>query len=276
VTTAYRRFRHLASALVNREHPVPMPVYESFDAALRDSNSYEDPRLIEVVAEKTRNYKEALAHCDSRIVESRQSVQNMFVLSFVKQQRPLNVVEIGGACGASYFEAKHLRPVSIDQWSIVETPLMASAGNLVNDDPALSFHTDIDAALQALTSVDIVIVQGTLQYLPDPGQLLKNLFSSGIPYIYVTRTPVTNQNTPIITKQETDLSAHGPGTLPNMADAKSTQPMTLLSQGLLFSFVPLAYEIVFTFNESEARMLPIGNSNLAVRDIGFLVRKQVY
>ena len=36
-----------------------MPVYENFDAVLRDSNSYEDPRLIEVVAEKTRKYKES-------------------------------------------------------------------------------------------------------------------------------------------------------------------------------------------------------------------------
>lgn len=255
---------------------VKLKSYDSFDAALADSNSYEDHRLIRIVSEKTRRYRETLSGSSSRMIESRQTAQNMFVLSVVEPQRPINVLEIGGACGASYFEAKHLLPERIQHWSISETGAMAAAGQALNDDSALSFHSDMASALQGLASRDLAIIQGTLQYVPEPLQTLRELFQHGFNHIYLTRTPVTNLDATIFTKQETDLSAHGPGKLPHAANGKSSQPLTLLSRDAVFSVVPENYEIVFEFEESDDRNLLVGERAVDVRDIGFLARKRVY
>ena len=250
--------------------------YESFAAALADSNSYEDQRLIEVVSEKTWRYREALRNSPTRTVDSRQTVQNLFVLSQVEPQRRINVLEIGGACGASYYETTHLLPERIEQWSIVETQAMVAAGEALKNDPRLSFHTHVADALIPLSSRDLAIVQGTLQYVPEPEQLLSELFAHEFRYVYVTRTPVTALNAPVFTKQETDLAAHGPGKLPNAPPGKSSQPMTLLSDNALFAAITPAYEIVFRFEESEELALLIDDRGVGVRDVGFLARKRVY
>ena len=247
--------------------------YESFDKALDDSNSYEDPRLIEVVREKTRRYKEALVNDTRPAIASRQTAQNMFVLSYVLPERAINVLEVGGACGASYFETQVMLPARVRHWSIVETPAMGAAGQSLNNDPNLTFHSDLASAANRLQSRDLAIAQGALQYASNPLQTLKDLFALELTYVYVTRTAVTNADRTIYTKQETDLSAHGPGTLPNAPNGSSSQPLTLLSYDALVSAIPASYEVVFRFDESEERTLSIDGRTVSVRDVGFLARR---
>jgi putative methyltransferase (TIGR04325 family) len=151
---------------------------------------------------------------------------------------------------------------------------MAAAGKDLNNDPNLSFHSDLASAAGQLESRDLAVAQGALQYASDPLQMLSDLFALGLTYVYVTRTAVTNVDTTIFTKQETDLSAHGPGTLPNAPTGRSSQPLTLVSRDALASAIPANYEVVFKFNESEDRTFSIGNRRIAVRDIGFLARNR--
>lgn len=253
-----------------RENAIDMREYDSFESALRDSDSYEDPRLIEIVKEKTKRYRDALTNGARPAVDTRQTVQNMFVLSYVEPQRPLNVLEVGGACGAAYFESKLMLPGRIRQWSISETPAMAAAGQSLSDDPDLSFHNDITSAATRLESRDLAIAQGVLQYAGDPLQMLGALFALEFSYVYVTRTAVSNVDAPVFTKQETELSAHGPGQLPNAPNGRSSQPMTLVSWEALAATIPSNYEIVFQFVESEERSLLISGRTVNVCDVGFL------
>lgn len=269
--TAHTRIRHLTARLLNRENLDKLRAYASFEEALRDSNSYEDPRLIEVVREKTKRYRAALAN-SSRSIESRQTAQNLFVLSHVTPERAINVLEVGGACGASYFEVKHLLGKRIAHWSITETPAMANAGNTINDDPALSFHSDLVSAAKQLQSRDVAIAQGVLQYAGDPIAMLKALYELQFSHVYITRTAVADVDSPVYIKQDTELAAHGPGHLPNAPEGRSTQPMTLVSYDSLLSVTPANYEIVFKFLESEDRLLAIGDRRLTARDAGFLAR----
>lgn len=245
--------------------------YESFASALGDSNSYEDPRIVEVVREKTRRYKDELARGPRPALATRQNLQNMFVLSYVEPHRPVNVLEIGGACGASYYEMQLMLPGRIRHWSIVETPAMAAAGQSTQD---LSFHSDLASAGKQLESRDLAIAQGALQYAGDPVQMLKDLFALKFSYVYITRTAVANVDRPVFTKQETDLAAHGPGTLPNAPEGKSSQPLTLVSRDALASAIPSTYEILFNFDESEERTLSISGRPVIARDIGFLAHKR--
>jgi putative methyltransferase (TIGR04325 family) len=253
-----------------REGTGEMQAYDSFESALRDSDSYEDPRLVEIVKEKTRRYRDALASAARPAIETRQTVQNMFVLSYVEPQRPLNVLEVGGACGAGYFESKLMLPARIRHWAISETPAMAAAGQSLSNDPDLSFHNDIASAATRLDSRDLAIAQGVLQYTGDPLQVLASLFSLDFSYVYLTRTAVAEVDVPVFTKQETDLSAHGPGQLPNAPDGRSSQPLTLVSWDALAATIPSNYEVVFKFVESEERSLSIGGRTINVRDMGAL------
>ena len=245
--------------------------YESFAHALAASNSYEDPRLVEVVKEKTKRYRDAFT-TSPRKVESRQTAQNMLVLSHVEPARSINICEVGGACGASYFELKHLLPNRIAHWSIVETPAMAQAGNDINSDQAISFHSDLTAAAEQLASLDLAIAQGVLQYTPDPSATLKALFELRFSYVYITRTAVAEVDSPVYINQETELAAHGPGRLPNAPTGKSTQPLTLVNAASLLSAIPANYETVFNFVESDDRVLAAGDRRVTARDIGFLAR----
>lgn len=247
--------------------------YDSFEDALADSNTYEDRRLVEVVREKTQRYKENLAG-SSRTIESRQTAQNLFVLSHVKPERAIDVLEVGGACGASYFEVKHLLPNRIAQWSITETPAMAAAGNNMNDDPHLSFHSDLTSAANQLSSRDLAVAQGVLQYASDPIAMLKALFDLQFSYVYITRTAVADVDRPVFIHQNTELAAHGPGRLPNAPAGKSTQPLTLVSYDSLLSTTPPKYDIVFKFVESGDRFLTIDHRRVTARDAGFLARLQ--
>lgn len=259
-------------ARFNRENTIKMREYESYEAALNDSDSYEDPRLVEIVKEKTRRYRDSLATNPRPEIETRQMVQNMFVLSHVEPLRPLNVLEIGGACGACYYETKSLVPNRVGHWSITETPAMAAAGTSLSDDPRLSFHSDLQSAAEQLESRDLAIAQGVLQYATLG--MLEALFDLHFSYVYVTRTVVANVNTRIFTKQDTDLAAHGPGTLPNTPAGKSSQPLILVSADSLFSAIPVSYETLFTFIESAESVLAIDNRRVTVRDVGFLARLQ--
>lgn len=270
--TAHTRIRHLTARLLNRENLDQLRAYASFEEALKDSDSYEDPDLIEIVKEKTKRYRASLANDASRIIESRQIVQNLLVLSCVDQQHPIDVLELGGACGASYFELKQLLPNRIRHWSIVETAAMAEAGRNLNDDPGLSFHSDIVSAAEELESRNLAIAQGVLQYTADPLRVLETLFQLQFANVYVTRTAVAEVDSPVFTRQETDLANHGPGTLPNAPSRKSSQPLTLVGADSLLAVVPSNYELVFKFVESDDRVLSIGERRVTVRDIGFLAR----
>ena len=177
-----------------------MKVYDSYDDALVDSHTYEDPGVIQVVSSKTEAYRNALLAGKDKTVNNRQTVQNMFVLSYVWHDRPLDVLEIGGACGASYFELNHLLPGRIKSWHVVETPAMAAAGRKLFQDDRLTFHDDLDTAVAQLESLDLLIAQGVLQYMRDPLQTLEALLKLGFAYVYITRTVVGDGiQRPIIT-----------------------------------------------------------------------------
>ena len=261
-------------ARLRRENATEMREYDSFASALGDSDSYEDPRLIEIVKEKTRRYREALEIDPEPTTSGRQTIQNMYILWSVELNRALNVLEVGGACGASYFETEHLVPGRIRHWAIVETPAMAVAGRSLTTDSNLSFHSDLSSAVSQLESLDLAIAQGVLQYTADPVETLKDLFALDFSYVYITRTAVANVDRPIFTRQETELAAHGPGQLPDAADGKSSQPMTLVNFESLLSAIPTRYEKLYTFpQESEERTIFIAGRRVVVRDAGFLARK---
>jgi putative methyltransferase (TIGR04325 family) len=185
--------REFIQSLARRPQSVPkLKVYESFDQALSDSHTYEDPGVIEIVSRKTAAFRKMLGATSVKRVDSHQMVQNMFVLSYVFQDRELDVLELGGACGAVFLELNKLLPGRIRRWHIVETPPMVVIGRESFQEEKLAFYDDLRTAVSGLNNLDLLIAQGVLQYLREPFLQLGDLLDLGFEYVYVTRTLVAH------------------------------------------------------------------------------------
>lgn len=166
----------------------PLPAYKNFDQALADTKGYEDRNVIQVVSFKTEVLKKTLADSNGRTtISDRQTVQNMFVLSYAWAGRPLKVLDIGGACGANYFVLDHILPSKIGSWSVLETPGMVAEGRRLFQDIRLTFIEDIDWGMAGRCDFDLLFGSGVLQYLPNPLRALDGWLKMDTPFIYLTR-----------------------------------------------------------------------------------------
>ena len=252
-----------------------LPAYENFEQALANTGGYEDRDIIQVVCRKTEALRRELSeNSDLATIGDRQTVQNMFVLSHVWAGEPLNVLDIGGACGATYFVLNHLLPGKIGSWSVLETPGMAAEGRRVFQDIRLTFIEDIDREVTRRCDFDLLLASGVLQYLPNPSGALDAWLEMGTPFIYLTRTAVgIDIDKPIITKQVTDLASHGPGPLPEgLLNLKISHPLTIIPYETIISSLSRRYKTEFVFKEEEDKSMWVGSRLIKISTMGFLLR----
>ena len=269
--------RSLIPPVMWRLWPQPaMPEYASYDEALADSDTYEDPAVIDIVSSKTKAYVARIASQRSPAVSSRQTLQNMFVLSHVSEGRPVGVLEVGGACGALAVELNHSLPGHISRWHIVETPAMVAAGRQTLHEGPVAFYESLDVAAHALARRDLLIAQGVLQYTRDPHGALQSWLRLGFEFLYITRTAISEDlKTPVITKQTTRLRDHGPGdAMDNCADGATSQPLTILPADDILQEIGESYRTLFAFVEGGSRSLKIGGRAVKVSFTGQLVRRR--
>jgi putative methyltransferase (TIGR04325 family) len=256
--------------------PTPsIPAYESFARASQDSETYEEPAILEVVVKKTELVRDRLRSGGRREVSTRRSVQNAFVLTYARGLAPLNVLDFGGACGASFFELDHLLPGLIAKWRVVETEAMARAARQVFQEERICLYSDLDEAVQDMPTRDLLMASGVLQYLPDPVSGLSHMLDLGFSYLYVTRTPVTAEfKRPLIGKQVAWLSAHGPGPMPpGIPDRKVSCPITLVPEDQLLQSLSDSHAPALCFAEGEEKTMKFGGQPVVVKDIGFLLQR---
>jgi putative methyltransferase (TIGR04325 family) len=246
--------------------------YASFHEALHDSEGYGNPALVDVVARKTEALRTRLS--ENPPIRHRLTVQNLLVLSSLRQPGGLHVLELGGACGASFFELDHFLPGRIESWSIVETKAMAEAGRRGFECARLRFFSDLEDAARSLGHHDLFAAQGSLQYVPDPLEPLRRADELGFRHVYVSRTAVIDGTSPLYTRQETRLADHGPGPLARPGiDRTTTQPLTLIPAGALLAAAARSYRVVFAFEDDEPAELMIGRRPVTVRSLGVLAER---
>jgi putative methyltransferase (TIGR04325 family) len=248
--------------------------FQSYQQALAESDSYEAADIIEVVSRKTKAFQKEVASRTTRVIDDPLTLQSVFVMSYLNPGRSLNVLELGGACGAAYFELSHLLPGRFADWRIVETQAMSVAGKRDFQNETLKFFVESQEAVNEISSRDLLFAQGVLQYTPDPLQTLKDLFSLDFAYVYITRTPVVDSNnfrSPVIFNAVSDLSAHGPGKLPvGIVDRTVTTPCTIILKSSLVECAAKKYRQEFWFDELARQQLLIGSQELSTRNVGCL------
>lgn len=232
--------------------------YPDYESALKQISeaSYQDPELCNMIAEKTRIYRDKLTGTRSDM-----NTTQSFLLSVIqrilieKQVHTLNVLDLGGACGAHYFEIKRLIPKNASlKWIVIETPAMVKAAKMIKmDTNELSFISD-------LSHIDLkphlIHSSSTLQYVEKPYEVIRQLKGLESEWLFFNRMMFNTGSKDLVTIQQSQMADNGPGPIPQGFQNKLIRyPHTNLSYtNFLTAFEP-EYKPEWIFDE------PSGNIN---------------
>jgi putative methyltransferase (TIGR04325 family) len=102
----------------------------------------------------------------------------------------LNVVDIGGALGSTYFQCRAMleRTASL-RWNVVEQPAFVDCGVEHFQNEQLRFFRDLRSCLAA-EPVQVAVLSGVLPYLEDPHAMLRDVAEAGLAHVILDRTPL--------------------------------------------------------------------------------------
>lgn len=235
-------------------------LYSSYEQALAVCKSgYEENDLVEVVYEKTRQYRDIVFKQHPFISEI-SSLRTLIGLSLSCRSKELNVIDFGGACGAHYFDSKMVFGEKIKlRWHVVETQKMVSKA-IELQDGNLRFFDNLQSAKDALDRVDLVFSSGALQYVPRPYEFLGQLVDCKASNIFITRVGLSTLPTELISVQKSALSANGLGSMPKgMLDGEAQYPVTFARKDRFEEILSKHYSVDILFNEDKGAYIAGGN-----------------
>jgi putative methyltransferase (TIGR04325 family) len=111
----------------------------------------------------------------------------------------LNVLDFGGSLGSSYFQnRKFLNTLPDVHWGIVEQAHYVQAGQQHIQDERLRFYYTISECVKYLPP-NVVLFSSTLQYIPNPLEVIKFILDYNIDFIIIDRTPfLQNYKTKVV------------------------------------------------------------------------------
>lgn len=232
---------------------------EALHASSRDG--YENHDLVEVVIRKTRRLRDELAsdRQPARIDPS-SGAGLVALLTTAEGSGAIRVLDFGGAAGAHYLLARALLPSSRElRWAVVETEAMAKAAAEQLATHELSFHGDLQTAVDRLEQVDLLHSSGTLQCVEDPYTCLERLVAVGAKQLLLNRLGLSRSDHDVITVHETMLSWNGPGPMPEgISDRRICYPFTFPQEGRLKEILAGGYRVRAEFEDSSG-CFPVDN-----------------
>lgn len=200
----------------------------------RETAGYEDNRLVQVIHLKTLRLRDAINSGTQGLTEAETPLLDAVSLSSISR---LQVVDLGGACGAQYLRVRKALGDRISSWIVVETSAVVSAARDLEDD-VLTFATEMPS------SADLVYSSGALQYLRDPMAGLHSLLTIGAQVVCLTRLHFGRGEREV---QRSRLADNGPGPLPpGMDDAWVAYPRTSVVRDQVEAAIAMRYRIVTT------------------------------
>jgi len=226
--------------------------FKSFDDALlacTTENGYINNMLAEVVLQKTLVHSKQINNNDFLLCNS--STSSLFLSVLLSQEnKTLNVLDFGGACGMHYFTTKHTFPqITNLKWKIVETKAMVEKARTIENDE-LSFFDKIDQANKD-SKFNLIYSSGTIQYLSNPRATLKELIEIGSNYILLSRLSLSTGNEDVISIQKSTLSSNGHGVLPSQfTDTIIEYPHTNIPEKDFLEIIGERYKTIIKFEDN--------------------------
>jgi putative methyltransferase (TIGR04325 family) len=171
------------------------------------AKSYEDLELIQSIAEKTLEYGQNIHNKNSISISS---LRTILPFALGKFEQKTTVLDFGGGAGVSFIEAKYFYPNIDFNWIILETQAMTRVAKKLHvNNHELKFIDKLDD-IENL-KIDLIIANSSLQYTPNPLELLVKMTKFKARYLYITRMPLTELD-PIKALQTSMLKDNGPQT----------------------------------------------------------------
>lgn len=175
--------------------------YPDWQAAIADSTSYSEEKILKRVTISARKVKEGLAVFERDSVLFYEESFNWALIAacfMASHKRNLNVLDYGGSLGSSYYQNKKILNNFLKfKWMIVEQYQYVIQGQQEFADDNLNFYFSLDE----LPAIDIAILGGVLEYLEFPYRVLKQIASLSPAIIYIDRTPFTKSSEDRLTVQ---------------------------------------------------------------------------
>jgi putative methyltransferase (TIGR04325 family) len=99
----------------------------------------------------------------------------------------LDVVDVGGALGSTWWQHRSWLPAVPVSWRIVDQPAWVEAGQREFADDVLSFHLTV-AEAAAGRGPNVALLSSVLPYVESPIALLKEIVARRFPHLIVDRT----------------------------------------------------------------------------------------
>lgn len=109
----------------------------------------------------------------------------------------IEVLDLGGAAGDSFFAALHFLPwLKISRWTVIETkPMMTAARQAIDIPSSLDFSCDLGAYEAVAGDRDlIVLANASIPYIEDATEVLTLLAQMRPTHVWLLRTVVASSN----------------------------------------------------------------------------------
>jgi putative methyltransferase (TIGR04325 family) len=120
-------------------------------------------------------------------------------------------LDFGGGAGSHYYTALVAFPKIHLDWTIVENKNLVSRLRKI-DDIGFSVFESLSQLVSENKSFDLALLSSSVQYTENPLATLKEVISLNPEFIYITRTPLSDDEFEISLPQYSRLDENGPGT----------------------------------------------------------------
>lgn len=225
--------------------------YNSFQQAANVCKGYEDPKLIDMIFEQAKVFRDDCL--EGRLIQVNSNiVQTLMGLCLSGEGKDLNVIDFGGSFGGHYFMAKAVLKEKYNlKWCVVETTATVTRANYFANEE-LFFFDDINLASKKLGRVDLIYSSGTLQFLPQPYEMLKAIIEIKAKYLFLIRFPLLLGDEERYAIQYSKYSANTAGPLPEgIKEGVAEYPINFLSKNKVEAIISEKYKINFIMDEAE-------------------------
>jgi putative methyltransferase (TIGR04325 family) len=185
--------------------------------------------------------------------------------------KSINVIDFGGGAGGHFAVAKKAFPEKNLNWLIVETPKMVSFCKEEENFNEITFVSNFDEATEFIPNPGLIIANASIHYTDDPLITLSTICSLGSEWIFLTRTPLTNEKDTLLLLQESSLRKNGPGkALDDSArDAAVVVPIKVPPKRTVENLLSERYQIMLEFEEEN---LHVNSKNQNIKTYGYLCK----
>jgi putative methyltransferase (TIGR04325 family) len=237
--------------------------YTTWKEALRESNGYHEPLIVDKVADAIEKVAkgEAAAERDSVLFEQIPHSFPLLVglLRAAVSGHRLRVLDVGGSLGSTYFQCRDvLSRLDEVRWNVVEQASFVECGRRRFQTDVLRFYDSIDACL-AEGPVDVVLLSSVLPYVENPYGLLDAILEREIEHVIIDRTPLLESEPDRLTIQHVPAHIYG---------KDLSYPAWFLNREIVVARFSRRYNSIFEF-DALAGLIRINGAT--ARDTGFLL-----